>query len=162
MDRAREPLLDAALGALTGWTVLVVQFNGMVATRLGVTDSDLQCLFVLSQHGPTTASALARQINLTTGSVSRMIDRLHAAGHVTRHADPADRRRVIIAAAPASLEQVAACYEPLNDRLRADLDGFDEQHLDLLLDFARAAGASTEEEVRALRAATATTRGARQ
>lgn len=152
MDSPREPLLDAALSALTNWTVLVVQFNGMVASRLGVTESDLHCLFVLAQHGPTTASALATHVNLTTGSVSRMIDRLHAAGHVTRHPDPRDRRRVIIAPAPASLERVAACYQPLTDRLRADLDGFDEQHLDLLLGFARAAGASTEDEIRALRA----------
>lgn len=151
MADPREPLLDAALGALTGWTVLVVQFNGMVAARLGVTESDLQCLFVLARHGPTTAGTLATQINLTTGSVSRMIDRLHAAGHVTRHPDPTDRRRVFIAPAPASLEQVAACYEPLNARLRAGLDGFDEHHLDLLLGFALAATASTEEEIRTLR-----------
>jgi DNA-binding MarR family transcriptional regulator len=151
VDDPREPLLDAALGALTSWTVLVVQFNGMVAARLGVTESDLQCLFVLAQHGPTTASALATQINLTTGSVSRMIDRLNAAGHVTRHPDPADRRRVIIAPSPAALEQVAAGYEPLTTRLRADLDGFDEHQLGLLLGFARAAGASTEQEIRALR-----------
>ena len=151
MDSPREPLLSAALGALTNWTVLVVQFNGMVASRLGVTESDLQCLFVLAQHGPTTASRLATHVNLTTGSVSRMVDRLHAAGHVTRHADPGDRRRVIIAPSPASLEQIATCYQPLNDRLHSDLDGFDDHQLGLLLGFARAAGASTEDEIRALR-----------
>lgn len=145
-------MLAAALGALTSWTVLVVQFNGMVASRLGVTESDLHCLFVLAQHGPSTASVLATHVNLTTGSVSRMVDRLHAAGHVTRHPDPGDRRRVIIAPVPASLDLVAACYQPLNDRLRADLDGFDEHQLGLLLGFARAAGASTEGEIRTLRA----------
>jgi DNA-binding MarR family transcriptional regulator len=144
----RGPLVGAALGALTSWTVLLVQFNSMVAGKLGVTESDLQCLFVLAHSGPSTAGALATRINLTTGSVSRMIDRLLAAGHVTRRPDPADRRRVIIEATPESLDLVASCYEPLNDRLRADLDGFDAEQLVLLAGFGRAAERSTEAEIR--------------
>ena len=144
----RAPLLAAAIGALAGWTVLLVQFNSLVARRLGVTESELQCLFVLARGGPSTASALAARVNLTTGAASRMIDRLHAAGHVTRHPDPADRRRVIIKAAPTSLDLVARHYEPLNDRLRADLDGFDARQLDLLARFGHAAEVSTDAEIR--------------
>jgi DNA-binding MarR family transcriptional regulator len=144
----RGALLGAALGALAGWTVLLVQFNSMVADRLRVTESDLQCLFVLATGGPSTASALATRVDLTTGSASRMIDRLHAAGHVTRQADPADRRRVIVEATPASLDLVASFYEPLNERLRADLAGFDAEQLGLLAQFGRAAERSTEAEIR--------------
>lgn len=146
--RDRAPQVGAALGALAGWTVLVVQFNSLVAARMGVTDSDLQCLFVLAGGGPSTAGALAGRVNLTTGSVSRMIDRLAAAGHVTRTPDPHDRRRVIIAANPASLDRVEQLYAPLNDRLRADLDGFDADQLARLTQFAHAATASTDAAIR--------------
>jgi DNA-binding MarR family transcriptional regulator len=142
--------MAGALGALAGWTVLIVQFNSLVAGKLGVTESELQCLFVLAGGGPSTASALATRVNLTTGSASRMIDRLHAAGHVTRQPDPADRRRVIIEATPASLDLVASFYEPLNDRLRAALQGFDTEQLDLLARFGRAAEEGTEAEIRRL------------
>lgn len=109
--------------ALAAWSIRLVQFNGLVADRMGVTASDLQCLYELAHHGPSTAGTLARRVNLTTGSASRMIDRLVAAGLVRRVPDPADRRRIVVEPDPASLERVGALYGPLNDRLAADLEG---------------------------------------
>ncbi len=138
------------LVALARWTVQVTQFNGVVADRMRVTQSDLQCLFVLEHHGPSTAAQLARNVNLTTGSASRMIDRLVAAGHVTRTPDPHDRRKVLVAAVPAAVERVAELYRPLNDRLEEDLAGLDERALDVLLRFARSAERSTEAGMMAL------------
>jgi DNA-binding MarR family transcriptional regulator len=49
---------------------------------MGVTVGDLDCLQTLNQHGPATASTLARHVE--SGSVSRMIDRLDAAGFINR------------------------------------------------------------------------------
>jgi DNA-binding MarR family transcriptional regulator len=139
------------LAALTRWTVQVTQFNGMVADRMQVAQSDLQCLFVLVHHGPSTAAQLARHVNLTTGSASRMIDRLVAAGYVTRTPDPHDRRKVLVAAEPAAVERVAEFYRPLNDRLGGDLAALDTDALAVLLRFAQAAERSTEAEMMAQR-----------
>ncbi|MDA0563334.1 MarR family transcriptional regulator [Streptomonospora sp. S1-112] len=148
----RAAALDEITGsAIPGWAILVVQVNNVVATRLGVTDTDVQCLHVLGRHGPATPGALATRVNLTTGSASRMIDRLVAAGCVRRVPDPGDRRRVLIEPTQEGLDQVRAAYAGLVDRTRADLDAFTDGELDAILRFLRAAERSTEAEIQRLR-----------
>lgn len=151
---ARNARLDQLLTeAIPNWAILVVQLNNLVAERLGVTDTDVQCLHVLGQHGPTTPSVLAQYVNLTTGSASRMIDRLVAAECVRRVADPKDRRRVLIEPTQNGLDRVRDAYTGLIDRTRDDLDPFDDRELDTLLRFMRTAEHSTAAEIRALRSA---------
>ncbi|GAA1537342.1 MarR family transcriptional regulator [Actinomadura kijaniata] len=150
-DPTRETLLTALLTeAVPGWAIRVVQLNSLVADRLGVTDTDVQCLHVLGRHGPTTPGVLAKHVNLTTGSASRMIDRLVAAGCVRRVPDPDDRRRVLIEPTQEGLERVTAAYSGLIARTRDDLDDFDEAALTTLLRFIRTAEHSTAAEIHRL------------
>ena len=60
--------------------------------------------------GATTAGRLAEITGLTSGAVTRVIDRLEQAGYVRRVPDPADRRRVIVEVVP---EKVAAIQSTL-------------------------------------------------
>ncbi|WP_106400669.1 MarR family winged helix-turn-helix transcriptional regulator [Actinocorallia populi] len=144
----REALSSEILhSAIPGWAILVVRLNKVVADRLGVADVDVQCLHVLDHHGPATPSALARHVNLTTGSASRMIDRLVAAGCVRRVADPGDRRRVLIEPTREGLEQVTAAYEGLIAATRDDLAAFTDEEVDTILRFVRAAERSTAAEI---------------
>jgi DNA-binding MarR family transcriptional regulator len=146
----RDEAVSQALAALTGWTVAVAQFNGRVAGRMQLTETGLQCLYVLSRLGPTTAGEVGRRVNLTSGAASRMLDRLQAAGYVRRVPDPQDRRRVLVEATPESLDRVAEFYTPLTDRLRDHLAGLDDDHLAELRRFALAAEESTDAEIRRL------------
>ncbi|MFL1428455.1 MULTISPECIES: MarR family winged helix-turn-helix transcriptional regulator [unclassified Nocardiopsis] len=148
-----EPGREALVRALTeeaipGWAIRVVQLNSVVAARLGVTDTDVQCLHVLGRHGPATPGALAEQVNLTTGSASRMVDRLVAAGCVRRVADPGDRRRVLVEPTEEGLERVTAAYAGLVERTREELADLDEDTLAALLRFVRATEHGTAEEAR--------------
>lgn len=145
-----ERLVADVLGALTGWTVAVVQFNGMVADRMDVTETGLQCLYELARHGPSSPGELAKRVNLTSGAASRMIERLQAAGYVRRVPDPHDRRRVVVEPTPESLDRIARLYAPLTARLHAHLADLDADHLASMLAFATAAQASTDAEVRTL------------
>ncbi|RKS06361.1 DNA-binding MarR family transcriptional regulator [Nocardiopsis sp. Huas11] len=154
-DPRREALIaELTRDAIPAWAILVVQLNNVVADRLGVTDTDVQCLHVLGRHGPTTPGVLAEHVNLTTGSASRMIDRLVAADCVRRVPDPDDRRRVLIEPTQEGIERVSAAYADLVARTRDDLDGFDDERIGDLIDFMRAAAHSTEAEIRRLRSAT--------
>jgi DNA-binding MarR family transcriptional regulator len=141
---------EEVVAALAAWSVRLVQFNGMVAARMGVGDTELQCLYELARHGPATPGALAARVNLTTGSASRMVERLHAAGHVHRVPDPADRRRVLVEPDPASLQRIGALYDPLNARLAAGLEGVDDAVLRAMATFLEAAERHTEDAVREL------------
>jgi DNA-binding MarR family transcriptional regulator len=148
----REALVAEIVGdAVPSWAILVVQLNNVVAGRLGVIDTDVQCLHVLDRHGPTTPSVLAKQVNLTTGSASRMIDRLVAADCVRRVPDPGDRRRVLIEPTQQGLDRVTAAYAGLIARTRDGLAAFDEEELRAIVRFMRMSEHSTAAEIDRLR-----------
>jgi DNA-binding MarR family transcriptional regulator len=145
MADERQDLLDGVVGAIPAWQVLVVRYNDAIATRLGVTPSDLEALFALSRSGPCTPGVLGRHVGLTTGASSRLVERLVKAGLVTRDPDRADRRRVIVTARAEALEEVSKHYAPLNRRLREHLERFADDELRKVLAFVAEAEASTRD-----------------
>ena len=94
-----------------------------------------------SDDGRMTMGALAGQIVLTTGGVTRLIDRMESAGLVTRQPCPTDRRvsyAVITEEGFAKVEQAAGVHA---DELRDVFAGFSARDLgtlDRLLDRLRA------------------------
>ncbi|MFJ4656834.1 MarR family winged helix-turn-helix transcriptional regulator [Nocardia sp. NPDC088792] len=148
---SRRETEDRVLAALPGWVNALAQLNRLIADRMGVVPSDLDCLHVLNQHGPATAAELARRVGLTPGSVSRMIDRLDAAGCITRVNDPGDRRRVLIEPTPESLTRIADYFEGLAARTHEDLEVFGTEELDPLLQFIERSERSTLDELAHLR-----------
>jgi DNA-binding MarR family transcriptional regulator len=132
---SRRQLEDRVLAALPGWVDAIAQLNRLIAERMGVTPSDLSCLHALNQQGPATAAELARHVGLTPGSVSRMIDRLDAAGCIRRVSDPHDRRRVLIEPTSDGLARIAAYYAGLTARARDDLAVLGPDELSALLRF---------------------------
>lgn len=140
-------LSDEVLRAVARWQIPVIQFNGMLAEHLGMTWTDLQALYVLANQGPASPGELARRVNLTSGSASRMIERLVQAGFVRRVPDPHDRRKVVIEPDEDAVRRVGGLYDDLNERHLADLASFDEAELSVVLRFLNAATARTEEEI---------------
>jgi DNA-binding MarR family transcriptional regulator len=110
-----------------------------VAGRLGINHSDLETLDLLQWAGAVTAGRLAELTGLTTGAVTRMIDRLERDGYVRREPDPADRRRVIVRLAPEALRRIGPLYEPLQRAMQGLYAHFSDAQLGVLLDFSRKA-----------------------
>lgn len=135
---------SAVLAAVAAWQIATVQFNGLVADRVGLGWADLQAVYVLANHGPATSGELARRVNLTTGAASRMIDRLERARFVRRVPDPHDRRRVLIEPLPEAVARVGGFYEELNEHHRNDLAALSEREIAVLVRFLKVATTSTE------------------
>jgi DNA-binding MarR family transcriptional regulator len=144
----RDDLVSDVLAAIAAWQIPIIQFNGLLAERLGMGWTDLQALYVLANHGPATPGELARRVNLTTGSASRMIDRLERAGFVRRIPDAHDRRKVLIEPVPEAVARVGGLYDGLNERHRHGLDALADGELRALRDFLHTAARDTEEEIR--------------
>lgn len=144
----RAQAVGSVIEALAGWQVLVAQFNDLVARKLGVSPTETQCLYVLTRFGPATPGEIAKRVNLTSGATTRMLDRLSAAGYITRTPDAADRRKVVIVAAGDGIERVAALYRPLNDELSSLLGDFDVPELEGMARFARDAEEVTARRIR--------------
>ena len=150
MDAPHDALAAEVLRTLAAWQIPIVQFNGLVADKVGMGWTDLQALYVLANHGPATPSELAKRVNLTTGSASRMIDRLERAGFVRRLPDRRDRRRVVIEPIPDAVARVGGMYDQLNELHRRDLVRMTDDELRALVRFMKSATTSTETAIRDL------------
>ena len=111
---------------------LSVMFRHALATRLGITVTDMECLDFLTDTGSATAGQLAEQTNLTTGAITSMIRRLERAGYVTAERDPADRRRVIVTLVPKRLEDGARLYASFGAATTEVVSRYDTDELWLL------------------------------
>jgi DNA-binding MarR family transcriptional regulator len=75
------------------------QFNGLgasffrvAAAQTGLAVTDIQVMDLLDLSSPSTADQLAELTGLTTGAITRILDRLEEAGLVRRARDPNDGR----------------------------------------------------------------------
>src|SRR6266540_4874582 len=96
--RSRRELLEEVLLASRATQNAADALDDAVTGLLGLNRTDVLFLDVLDRLGRVTAGRLAVEARLTTGAVTRVLDRLEKAGYVRRVADPSDRRRVLIEA----------------------------------------------------------------
>ncbi|KAA2254067.1 MarR family transcriptional regulator [Solihabitans fulvus] len=134
MAEQREQLLsDIAAGARQSTTDGVV-LHQAIADRLGLHVTDLRCLNTLRPGDAVTAGELAERTGLTTGAVTRMIDRLLKAGYVRREHDQADRRRVIISLVPERAAQIAPHYQGVAAAWTRLMGDYTDEQLGLIRD----------------------------
>lgn len=105
---------DAAewpLGRLLSTAARLVEqdWNSWLASR-GMTHAGLLALHML-ETGPHTQRELAAASMVEEQTMSRVLDRLERAGHVTRQRDPADRRRLIVRATAAGQQAYRAAID---------------------------------------------------
>ncbi|MFI9505142.1 MarR family winged helix-turn-helix transcriptional regulator [Nocardia sp. NPDC052566] len=152
MGQQVKPQVGALLELLPDWIQQLIRINSLIAAQMGVVMTDFHCLHVLQQGGPTTPGALAARVGLTAGSATRMVDRLEAAGCVTRAPDPKDRRKVVVVPTPEGLERANSYYASLTTRTHQDLADFTEEELRVLIRFVERSLASAVEEADRLNA----------
>ena len=116
-DQSNE-LANLIIAAMTDLAGALGRLNDLIAQQLGIAQSDLLCLHLLTRAGASTAGALSARLGRTTGAVTHMIDRLEKAEYVRRRPDPRDRRRVLVEASAPGLERIASFYEGIDARSR--------------------------------------------
>ncbi|EFE67840.1 MarR family winged helix-turn-helix transcriptional regulator [Streptomyces viridosporus] len=110
-------------------------FNQALADHLGLHPTDLQCLNLLTlEGGPVTTGRIAELTGLTTGSATRLVDRLERAGYVVRERDEGDRRRVLVATVPERAAEFGRVWERLGGDWAALFEDLDDSELALFID----------------------------
>ncbi|MET7619887.1 MarR family transcriptional regulator [Streptomyces sp. NPDC005408] len=108
-------------------------FNQALADHLRLHPTDLQCLNLLGlEPGPVTTGRVAELTGLTTGSATRLVDRLERAGYVTRERDFEDRRRVLVTVAPERMAELGEVWQKLNGAWYAMFDAYSDEEIALL------------------------------
>ena len=126
-------------------------FGQSVAIRLGLSESDIDALELLIDTGAATAGKLAEVMGMTTGAVTRVIDRLEQAGYVRRTSDPADRRRVVVEVVPDRVASVASLLESLERASAEEVSRYSADQLALIGDFLSRMADLTQTEATRLR-----------
>lgn len=132
--------MAAVLRAVRKESSQAALFSAAVAERLGLAGSDVECLDVLKDEGRLTVGRLAELTGLTTGSATRMIDRLEQAGYVRRVRDATDRRRVLVETIAGLDVKFGALHASIARAQMEVIDGYDDGQLRLLTDFLRRSG----------------------
>ncbi|MFJ5141222.1 MarR family winged helix-turn-helix transcriptional regulator [Streptomyces sp. NPDC088707] len=132
--RRRETLMTELYGEARRYMAAYALFNQAVADRLGLHPTDVQCLNLLSlEEGPVTTGRVAELTGLTTGSATRLVDRLERSGYVTRERDTEDRRRVLVALVPERIPELGALWRKLNSTWGTMFDVYSDAELALLI-----------------------------
>jgi DNA-binding MarR family transcriptional regulator len=72
----------------------------------GLTMPERTALSLLSRLGPTTSSALAREVQITAQAMGATLTALRDRGLVDRHPDPQDGRRVVLSVTEAGTQSL--------------------------------------------------------
>jgi DNA-binding MarR family transcriptional regulator len=130
----RRARLSADLSlAARRYLAAYVVFNQAIADHLGLHPTDVQALSVLTaEDRSVTVKELADLTGLTTGSATRLVDRLERGGYVARLPDPHDRRRVLVTPLPDRLARVTAVWDDLGQGWQTLLDDHTDEELEII------------------------------
>ncbi len=140
MQRRNKEELVSALGEAFRAAQNTNQVFDQTVTRcLGINQTDLLAMDLLERKGRITAGELAREMGLTTGAVTSVVDRLERKGYAQRIRDEADRRRVLVELTQKAREEVGKIFGPLAEDWREYMSRRTTAELELILDFMRGA-----------------------
>lgn len=108
-------------------------FDEAACRALGVGRSDLRALNLL-EHGPLTPATIADELGLSRASITALLDRLEAAGYLTRQQDPDNRRSIHVGLEPKTYQAFAKVYRPLGITVHSSTRGLAGQQRQLVVD----------------------------
>ncbi|MBL7254982.1 MarR family winged helix-turn-helix transcriptional regulator [Paractinoplanes lichenicola] len=104
-----SPAQTAVMQQLRDWAVTFAELNLHLATWMSLPTSDANALsnivWAAEQNRPLTPADLSRQIGMTSGATTVLLNRLETAGHITRTREHPDRRRVTLRPTPHARAQ---------------------------------------------------------
>jgi DNA-binding MarR family transcriptional regulator len=109
-------------------------FHEAVAENAGLHATDVKVLRLLGEE-PMAPGQLVEHTGLTGAAVTAVVDRLIAAGYVTRERDEEDRRRVTVRAVPAKLRTLDRLYEAYSAEMSKLLSQYDTKSFEIIESF---------------------------
>jgi DNA-binding MarR family transcriptional regulator len=139
--RSERPDLDSApievVGRITRLSALIQRELERVFARHGLAGGDFDVLATLRRSGgPLTPGELSRSTMVTTGGMTKRLDRLEGLGLIRRQPDPRDRRGRLIALTDdgrALIDRAVEAHLENEERLLAHLPAAKRKQLAALL-----------------------------
>lgn len=114
-----------------------VIFHHFIGERLGLNPTDHKCLdIIIRTQTPMTATRLAEETGLSTGTITGVMDRLEKAGYVKRKRDPNDRRLIYIKPLlDKAMIKMGPIFEPMRQATTNLYSKYTDEELTVILDF---------------------------
>ena len=137
--RRRRRLTAEVKDSLRALSNQLSVLNHQVGARLDLKDVDIDCLDLITRHGPMSPSTLSRRTGLHPATITGILDRLQRGGWVTRERDPdaTDRRAVTVRALRDRNKEIFQLYSGMNGTMDQICSGYAEAELELLAGFLR-------------------------
>lgn len=123
-----RPVNETTAEELSAFEVAVRDLAGLAlrsVDKVDVTLPQFRLLSVLASEGALTSTACAKALGVVGSTVTRLADRLHASGHLTRGSDPANRSVVKLELTDKGRTVVAEVGADRRKELRRVLDRID-------------------------------------
>ncbi|CAL9671140.1 hypothetical protein SUDANB105_07517 [Streptomyces sp. enrichment culture] len=131
--RTRSETVAAVTAAARRHHAAYTLFNQAMAEQLGLHPTDLQCVSLLAlEPRPRTTGEIAELTGLTSGSASRLVDRLERAGLVERRPDAGDRRKMLVSLTARRNPELEAAWETPGRAFAQALDDFTDDELGVI------------------------------
>jgi DNA-binding MarR family transcriptional regulator len=101
-------------------------------TEVGITMAQAKVLYVVMAAGELRMSELAARLGIGSSSASGLADRLVELGLLVRHAEPDDRRQVVVTTTPDAVALMERFRELNQRQLRELLKNLDSDELDIV------------------------------
>jgi DNA-binding MarR family transcriptional regulator len=82
-----------------------------------------------------TAGGLGAAVDLSSASVTALVDRLERMGHVHRERDEADRRRVVVAVSESAMAAGRRFFGALQEEILDAMEGYTDEELKVVRRF---------------------------
>lgn len=110
MDPAEVDQVVRVLMAIRRWREAEQEISFQARSHMKLNETDMRALrFIVvakNQGRIVTPGALAEHLGISTASVTKLLDRLAAAGHIERSPHPSDRRALAITITQRTHEEV--------------------------------------------------------
>jgi DNA-binding MarR family transcriptional regulator len=142
--RVTPDTLSAVQSALR----LIVQgterYRRSLAEQLDVSVTEMIVLGQLFNFGPMTPRDISTWLGFSTGATTGVLDRAEQGGFLTRQANPADRRSVLVTLTARGTQALNWIYERTNAYLGEALEQRSDEDLALLASIMREVGESLQ------------------
>lgn len=149
----RDRTIERALATGREYGLTQLALNASLAKMIGSPPTDAWVLFLMQSwvaQEPLTAGDLARVTGLTTGAITKIVDRLEARGMAERTQHPSDRRKTVIVPTPET-GQLTRAFEPMRESFRELAQEYGTAELRVVVAYLERSRAIVEETIGRLR-----------
>ena len=133
---ANRPSARAVAQVLRSLAARLQLYSDGVGHDLGLHRSDLMAMNLMSQSAQRgrlmTPTDVSKKMSLSAAAVTALVDRLERVGHLVRHPDPDDRRRVRLDISKQAETVSRQMFRPLNASLNEAMSAYTDEELELV------------------------------